>query len=333
VKNITTKKAKKYKHLTHAEREEIAIGLNDGLTLKEIAKKIDRDVSTVSREIRRNQPVRNKVDYRAHLSQKRYDDRKRLAHQRERISNKKIQKYIIEKLKLLWSPEIIAGRISIDMPGLHIGYEAIYQWIYNDRPDLIQYLLRKHKRRRCKGSARGKRQTKIPNRIHISKRSASANNRKELGHWEADTAVSRQSNAAIMAAVERKSRYLVISKLKAKTAVNMHKALVKTLKRFDKGMCKSITYDNGSENTLHEETNKALGTNSYFCTPYHSWEKGSVENRIGKVRGFHSKKTDWALVSTKQLRKVESLINNRPMKSLAFKTPKERLRILMDKEL
>jgi IS30 family transposase len=101
----------------------------------------------------------------------------------------------------------------------------------------------------------------------------------------------------------------------------MHKAIVESLKRIPSNKVLSITYDNGTENTLHELTNSILGIDSYFCNPYHSWEKGTVENIIGIVRRFYPKKTNWKYITQWDLNKVARFINNRPMKCLGFKSP------------
>lgn len=317
----TTKKGQKYTHLTIEEREEIAVGLARGLHQKIIAKNLKRSPATISREISRNQPEKNNVEYRANQSHKRYEFRKKLSHQRERIPSKRLRNYIIKKLKLAWSPELIAGRIKLDQK-YSISHETIYQWIYQDRRDLIQYLRFKHKRRKNRASGKNKRQTKIPNRVSITKRPKYILKRKQSGHWEADTAVSRESKGAIMGVVERVSRFLAAKKLTAKTATNMDRSLVQRLKKYPSKLL-SITYDNGSENVLHIKTNKKLNTKSYFCEPYHSWEKGSIENRIGQIRRFFPKKTDWNSVTQIELNRVVNLINNRPMKCLKFKTPAE----------
>jgi IS30 family transposase len=155
----------------------------------------------------------------------------------------------------------------------------------------------------------------------IDKRPDYINLRSEIGHWEIDTAISRKSKAAIMVLVERRTRFVIIKKLLAKTAYCMHNATVKSLRNFPSRIRRSITYDNGTENTLHEYTNNVLGTESYFCNPYHSWEKGTVENVIGIIRRFYPKKTDWNNISQWDLNKVARFINNRPMKLLGFKSP------------
>ena len=155
----------------------------------------------------------------------------------------------------------------------------------------------------------------------IEKRPDCINLRLRIGDWEIDTVISRKSKAAIMVLVERCTRYVIIKKLSAKTAYFTHNAAVKSLRDYPKKVRRSFTYDNGTENTLHEYTNKVLGTKSYFCNPYHSWEKGTVENVIGIIRRFYPKKTDWKHISQWDLNKVARFINNRPMKLLGFKTP------------
>ena len=124
-----------------------------------------------------------------------------------------------------------------------------------------------------------------------------------------------------MVLAERRTRFVILKKLDGKNAYSMHNSIVKSLEGLPRRLKGSITYDNGTENALHELTNKILGLKSYFCNPYHSWEKGTVENRIGMVRRFYPKKTDWKNISQWDLNKVMRFINNRPMKCLGFKTP------------
>ena len=135
--------------------------------------------------------------------------------------------------------------------------------------------------------------------------------------------VSRQSKVALRAVVERQSRYSKLGKLKRKTAYQMSHSLNRALCRFPQEARLSLTYDNGSENTNHLETNRVLGTKSFFCAPFHSWEKGTVENTIGLVRRHLPKKTDLAKVSLEEFKAIERWLNNRPRKCLGFKTPAE----------
>jgi IS30 family transposase len=319
----TTNTKKKYIHLSFSEREEISIGLSSGKRLVDIAREIGRDSSTLYREITRNNPKVNTVQYRANRAQLRSDERKIASHSRQRLKNSTIQKYVAKKLKEEWTPELIVGKLPIDKPGLKSNHESIYLWIYNDRRDLIQYLPRAHRTRQKRSSIKNKRCIRVLDRTMIEHRPVHIKDRNEVGHWETDTAVSRQSKTAITASVERKSRYLIARKIKGKTADCMHNAVVDSLKDLPQKLRKTITYDNGTENSNHKLTDEALKTKAYFCNPYHSWEKGSIENRIGMIRRYFPKKTDWALITQRQLDKVVKKINTRPMKCLGFKTPEE----------
>jgi IS30 family transposase len=321
MKKNTKEDTKKYSHLSLEEREEIAIGLESGMKQGDIAKKIKRNPSTISREIKRNNPFIRNVRYRANRAQFKAGERKIESCQKQRIPNKKLRRFICKLLRKGYSPEIIAFKAAEKNQRWKTNYETIYQWIYHDRQDLIPFLTKSHKKRRKRGAGTQKRCPKIPNRTMIEKRLKYVNMRSRIGHWEIDTAVSRQSKAAIMVLVERRTRYVVIKKLPSKTAFAMHFATVESLKKYPPEVRRSITYDNGTENALHERTNEKLQTKSYFCNPYHSWEKGTVENMVGIIRRFYPKKTDWNKISQWDLNKIARFINNRPMKLLGFKTP------------
>jgi len=321
MKKNTLETTKKYSHLSLAEREEIAIGLENGMKQCEIAQLLGRSPGTVSREIRRNNPSVRTVRYRANRAQLKADERKIENHRRKRIPNKRLRRFIAKNLKLGYSPEITAFMAAEKNSRWKTNYESIYQWIYDERHDLIPFLVKSHKKRRKRGSGRQKRCPKVPNRVMIDKRPEYINLRSRIGHWEADTVVSRKSKAAVMVLVERRTRYVILKKLDAKTAYYMHKATVESLIKYPPRLRQSVTYDNGTENALHELTNKKLCIKSYFCNPYHSWEKGSVENIIGILRRFYPKKTDWKNISQRDLNKVSKFINNRPMNLLGFKTP------------
>lgn len=319
----TTGKDRSYKHLSVEEREDIAIGLEQGESLSGIAKRLGRDRSTISRELQRNQPPVNNVRYRANRAQIRADARKKASHRRARLKSPQIRAYAEEKLKAAWTPEQIAGRLSIEMSGLSTNYESIYQWIYAERRDLINHLARSHRKRRRRATAKNKRCVRVPNRIMIDQRPIAVGDRKEAGHWEADTAVSRQSKGAVAVVHERTSRYCKLTLMESKTAQNMQNAIIDSLSPLPESLRKTITYDNGTENAAHEAINEALKTASYFCNPYHSWEKGGVENSIGLVRRFYPKKTDWSLLLQNDLDIIELWLNTRPRKCLGFMTPQE----------
>jgi len=147
--------------------------------------------------------------------------------------------------------------------------------------------------------------------------------RNTFGHWEADTVVSRESKAALMVVQERKSRLTLIRKLIRKTAKEMCKAVNRCLAQKPESMKKIITFDNGAENAEHEKISECLNVDTYFCNPYHSWKKGSVENAIGLIRAYLPKKTDFKKISVDEIKLIEHLLNTRPRKCLGFKTPLE----------
>jgi len=316
----------KYKQLSCEEREKIAILRAKGKTIRQIAKALKRNPSTISREIMRNKPPKNN-GYMALSAHKRAVQRKQLSGQRPLLKNMSIKKYVIKKLKLGWSPELIAGRLPWDLTGLSISPEAVYQFVYcletRQQYDLIPCLTRSHKRRRCRTHSHRHKNLHIPSRISIKERPVEASARKQPGHWEADAVISRISKPALAVALERTSRFLRIAKLSAKTSRNFSNALTRRLSRYPKDMRLTITYDNGCENVEHIRINKVLGTRSYFCTPFHSWEKGSVENAIGLIRRRFPKKTDFAIITKEQIKRVERALNNRPRKCLGFQTPAE----------
>jgi IS30 family transposase len=317
--------SKTYVHLTEAERELIATMHWEGKGPSEIARTIGRDKGTISRELRRNASA----DYSCYTpcqAHKRSAQRKLTArHSRPLLKNKKIQQYVRQKMKLGWSPEIIAGRLKKN--GQSISHEAIYQFIYHrdtpDREQLISQLCRAHRKRRIKGKERKVRKTKIPNRVSIAARPKAVDQRKQVGHWEGDTLISRKSKAALHSMTERVTRLLRLSKLESKSAAESNKAVAKALKNLPAKAKRTLTLDNGTENASHEELTEALGIKCYFADPYAAWQRGSNEQINGLIRRYLPKGTDFSKIDKDQIKKIEKLLNNRPRKCLGFKTPLE----------
>lgn len=314
---------KTYRQLNPNERDILAVLKSKGKSLREIASILKRSPSTLSRELKRNAPPIYTGYYLSHKAQGRAERRKRESHQRQRLKNDFIRQYVEKRLSLGWSPELIAGRLGIDHPNLSISHEAIYQWVYQDAPHLILSLVRAHRKRKHRGYSRKHKKSHIPERISIKKRPQTVLKRLHIGHWETDTISCRKSYQAIQVTVERKARYTKMAKLKTKSARAMSIALTRRLSRYPKELRLSITYDNGPENAEHMRTNKILGTSSYFCEPFHSYERGTVENTIGLVRRFLPKKTNLANISQDHLTKIEYWLNKRPRKCLGFKNPAE----------
>jgi IS30 family transposase len=313
---------KQYKQLTNDERDLIAVHHANGFTISDIAKMLNRNKSTISRELTRNSAESSRI-YLSSQAHKRAKKRKKQAAMKGELKCHKIRNFVANKLKEGWSPEIIAGTMSYDHQNVKISHESIYLYIYKKRPDLVPYLARSHKKRCKRIPQTNKKNKRIPHRIFIDQRPLEINNRSEFGHWESDTVVSRQSKVALAVSLERISKIVKIKKIKQNKAEIFSRAIVRRLKPLPPSSRRSITYDNGSENSLHEFINQQLNTDSYFCNPYHSWEKGSVENVIGLIRRFLPKKTDFAKITHKRIQEIEFLLNNRPRKCLNFKTPNE----------
>jgi len=318
-----------YKHLSSEERDKIAYLRAQGKSISDIAEIIGRNKATISREIKRNRSGIYDV-YLANKAHERALKRKHESVQRQRIRNPLVRRYIMKKLKLRWSPELISGRLALlypEDPELHISHEAIYQFIYDrstrTKHNLVPYLARAHKRRRLRTHSHRHKSLHIPQRVSIKERPTEVQTRIQPGHWEADTLISRNSKAALAVALERTTRFLHLAKLPAKTSQSLRCALIRRLSRYPQTLLRSITYDNGCENVEHEYTNKVLGTQSYFCEPFHSWEKASIENAIGLIRRFFPKKTDFNLITKEQVKRVETLLNTRPRKCLHYQTPNE----------
>jgi IS30 family transposase len=317
---------REYVHLSLAERDSITTMLAEEKSLGEIAKALGRGKSTVSREIKRNSSPEYRL-YLSHRAQGRAELRKKQANTHKRLKDERIEVYVRSMLEGGWSPELIAGRIGLDQPGLSISHEAIYQYIYHpdtkDRQGLIRCLRRAHRKRRNKGIGRKERKTKIPNRVPIDQRPQSVESRTRFGHREGDSPVSRKSLVALNSLVEHKSRYLMLTKLDAKTAEATSSTVIERLKGLPATGRRTLTLDNGTENARHEAITSAIGTKCYFARPYASWQRGTNEHVNGLIRWYLPKGTDFSKISAEQIVRIEFLINNRPGKCLGFRKPIE----------
>jgi IS30 family transposase len=313
---------KKYNHLSEEERNEIVVMLSRGKSIGDIGKAMGRSKSSISREVKRNS---GRVRYRANRAQKRAQEREKGSHKKNSLKSYALKKYVEEKMsKLRWSPEIISGILKKQSELPQISHEAIYQWIYREKRYLINYLIRSGKEGKNyqRGSNHRANRVIIPDRTPIAERPQEINDRTVAGHWETDLIVG-SGKSALKVCVERKTRMTKIRKVKNKTAQQSNKALQEMLSSLPKNAIRSITYDNGTENAAHGQLNKILQTASYFCLPYHSWQKGSVENTNGIIRWFLPKKTNFDNVSKDEIATIESWLNDRPRKCLNYLSPKE----------
>ena len=311
---------RKYKHISPQERDEISNLYAKGQSISAIAIILKRSKSTISNELRRNSTNKGYYSQQANETSR---NRWSKAHKRNRIPNMATRRYMEEKLKRGWTPEQISGRLKLKHPQMCVSYETIYQYIYECERVWCLYLPRKHTHRYKKSNIRKTKRTLIPNRISINQRPLVVELREEFGHFEADSVVSRKSKSALNTMVERKSRFTMIKKIESKTAENTSIAMSKSLHILPKHSVKTVTFDNGLEFVLHTRTNEEFQSQSYFCEPYHSWEKGSIENRNGIIRRYLPKGTDFDTITDVDIKWIQDRINNTPMKCLGYKTPTE----------
>ena len=317
---------KEYRHLSRNERGKIMYLSMWDKNASQIAVLLGRHKSTISRELRRN--VSACRDYYSDESAQMHADwRRKQASRRYRLKNKRIRDYVIAKLKARWSPEIIAGRIRRDLRGCTISHETIYQYVYHpdtpDRDELIKYLRRSHRRRRKRGSGRRRRNVCIPNRVGIEKRPVAVERRRQFGHWEGDSLVSSRNSVTLYSLVERKTRLLLLSRVRRRDSKKTAAAVIRRLRPLPKLAQRTLTLDNGPEHARHEKIAGAIGIRCYFCDPYSAWQRGTNENINGLIRWYFPKGTDFSRVTRVEIKRAESAINNRPMKCLGFRTPLE----------
>ncbi len=301
------------------ERDKIALLLASGVSLRLIAKKLSRSVSSISEEIKRNSYGGK---YRAIYAQRLSNNRKNNSHYRHPLKDKLVYAYVLEKLKEGWSPEQIDGRLKLENGHRVISYECIYQFIFNPKNNdkrLWEYLPLKRKRRTKKHGRKSQR-VRIPNRVTIHLRPKSVEKRKEFGHWEADSVIGRQTKSKVIhTEVERKTRYLQAIIIDSKSSIDTIEAQRKI---FTKLPARTVTMDNGAEFMKHEELTK-LGIKTYFADPYCSGQRGTNENTNGLLRRYLPKKTIFENIDQSELNDIVFEINSRPRKVLKFQTPQE----------
>jgi len=312
-----------YSHLDRRERTLIKQWRESGLSLREIGRRLGRNHGSISRELKRN--LWCGQHYYIRSSQEFYERRLKRRARRFRLKNQTIRTFVVEKLQIGWTPELIAGRLKTTQPDNAVCHEAIYQYIYLEAPELRQYLPRKHAKRRQKFPYRTS-GTRIRNRVSIRQRPDDVAARSVPGHWECDAIVGGDRLSSLNVLVERHTRLVNITRLPTKSAKATSRAVIRRLAKHPVPLRLSITYDNGSENVLHEQVNAALSSHSYFCEPYHSWEKGSVEQINGLIRRFFPKGTNFNEITDAEINRIEKLLNNRPRKCLDYRTPYEAYR-------
>ena len=328
-----SKRGKHYQHLSVFDRAFIDQKRREGLAPPKIARLVKRDRSTIIRELARNSAPNTKR-YRAEIAHAKALARRAVRGVRPRLKNELTKKYVIEKLKLGWSPEQISIRLPIDHRGRKISTEAIYQFVYASIPDqrksatkvvredLRIYLARRHRRREKKGFRATQKlyQTPLPS---IEDRPVIAERRKEIGHWEDDTIVSRQSADRVKSINERVSGVVLLGKMRDGSIAESNRVVIERLSSLPSPLRQTLTRDRGTENLGYVELERVLDLTCYFAHAYCSQERGSNENLNGLVRRVYPKKTDFRFVTDTDLRQLEYRLNTRPRKRFDGKTPLE----------
>ena len=316
---------KTFSHLSNEDRIRIEVWLKEGYTQISIAQTLEVDRSTISREVKnRGTPS----GYHAKIAQVDYQHKRKKCHPKNKIEETPIGSFVIAKIRAGWSPETISGRLRREIDqGLRlekdfITKETIYQFIYDSdfgqQEKLYQYLRHGKKHRTKKFGRKSKKQV-ISNRIFIDERPSDIESRQSVGHWEGDT-IHYIEKQGINSLVERKTRFVLLTKLARRTAEETKRAVVGQLTCHHH---QSLTVDNGLENSQHQEITKILNMPIFFCHPYHSWEKGTNENMNGLVRRYLPRGSSLHGVDQEDLNDIADELNNRPRKILSYQTPKE----------
>jgi IS30 family transposase len=315
--------------LSLSEREEISRGVVAGRSMRSIAASLGRAPSTVSREIRRHGGCQG---YRAsHADQAAWDQ----AHRPQRCKlaqNHALARIVAQKLKMLWSPEQIAGWLKCTYPddeNYQVSHETIYRTLFIQtrgalKKELLQHLRRTRVMRRSRlYTQKRDDHGRISNTISISERPPSVEDRAVPGHWEGDL-IFGANNSQIVTLVERQTRYVMMAKVNSKDTETVINALVKHAQQLPQELYASLTWDRGKEMADHQRFTLATDIKVYFCDPQNPWQRGSNENTNGLLRQYFPKGTDLSVHSQAKLNAVARQLNERPRKTLNFETPAQR---------
>jgi len=308
-----------YTHLTQAERYQIHALKRQNISLARIAAELQRDRSTISRELKRNAGPTGYKPAAAHNSACARQSERRNARHFSAAQWHHVNAY----LRLHLSPQQCSGRLKLEK-ATSISAECIYQHVYKDKEKggkLVSYL-RCQKVRRKRYASGQERRGVLKNRIGIEQRPAVVEQRSRLGDWEGDTVIGHAHQGVLVTLVERKSRYTLACQLDSRHSTKVTQAVIELL-RPHKAQCKTLTFDNGKEFAEHEFIAKCLQAKVYFAHPYCSWERGLNENHNGLLRQFFPKKTNLLKVSQDEVNDAVYRLNHRPRKCLGYRTPHE----------
>lgn len=312
-----------YNQLSLEDRCEIARRRAEGQSIRQIATALDRAPSSIARELRRNRG--RKVGYQPACANEQTRARRwkgsRLARKPE------LQKAVLDRLAQGWSPEQVAGRMARDATPERVSHETIYRFIYDQirrTKDFTWrlYLPRAKSKRGIRGVRGGSPASFIQHRVSIDLRQPEVGRREVPGHWEADLVMFAKYGQALLTLHERTSRILLASRPDNKTADLIADIMLSLLAPLPEAMRRSITFDNGTEFARHYHLHE-LGFRTFFCDPHAPWQKGGIENAIGRLRRTLPRKTDLATLSSTRFARLLRAYNCTPRKCLDFQTPAE----------
>ena len=315
---------KPYRHLTSEERAQIEILHKEGYGVKEIAQRLDRAASTLSTELRRAAPG---GCYSAGDAQRDAAAKASKARRRAKLTDG-LAGEVRERLVEGWSPQQIAGRWEQEgiAAGERVSHESIYKHIWRDRTagGSLFALLRRGgvRRRRDRCGTRRAHRLKVRPCEELAQRPAAINERRETGHWEVDLMMGAGQQGVLLVAVERVSLLVRLRSLPTREAAEVEAGMLAMLAG---DTVRSLTYDRGLEWMRHASVAAAFGAQSWFCLPYHSWEKGTVENMNGQLRFYFPKQAPFPYEETEPVwvQQIEDGLNGRPRRVLGYQTPQE----------
>ncbi|MCB9083163.1 MAG: IS30 family transposase [Bdellovibrionaceae bacterium] len=327
---------KKFKRISLEEREEISRLLSKGLGVRDIAQELSRAPSSISRELRR---FKEQINYRAVWADKEAQraSRSRRLGKRKILKNQRLLRVIRAKLKLYWSPEQIAQHLEsrYEDESMQVSKETIYSYIYilprgELRAELTRCLRQAHKKRRTRGRSAKGQVSNLEDMISIEERPSEVADRSIPGHWEGDIIIGGQrEQTALGTMVERTTRTTILVPLKSKKAEDVRRAFAKEIKKLPKELRLTLTYDQGREMAQHKLFTKETQMKVYFAHPQSPWERGTNENTNGLIRQFFPKGTNFTNITRKEIKRVQRLLNDRPRKTLGWRTPREAMAELL----
>jgi len=312
--------------LSPAEREELSRGLSAGESLRAIARRIGRAPSTVSREVSRNG---GRTKYRAANAEDQAWERGLRPKPCKLLTSPRLQFIVAKRLSDDWSPEQISGWLAQEYPEdptMNVSHETIYRSLFIQARGVLKRELQSHlrtrrtMRRSKKATTAGQKRGQIIDAVSIRERPADAEDRAIPGHWEGDL-VSGAKNTHIATLVERQSRFTVLVKVPGKDSESVVKALAKQVSKLPATLRRSLTWDRGTEMAQHKSFTVATDVKVYFCDPKSPWQRGSNENTNGLLRQYFPKGSNLSNYSQADLDMIATRLNERPRKTLGFRTP------------